>query len=740
MAVARIITDLALDKTFDYLIPAELEAQIKTGSQVVVPFGRSSREGFVLDIVPDSDYPGLREITGLSASKACIPPKLVELGRWMAEYYCCSQEQAIRTLLPSAVRGGKVRDKLQNFCFIKDIQAAEDFIAANSGRKNCSARVAILKTLLSAGDMPVSELIAETGVSESGLKTLVRDGLAATEKRAVRRDPFAGREVITARPMPPTPEQQQALDRIDRMLAGQESKHVLLLHGVTNSGKTEVYLQAIARTLELGKSAIVLVPEISLTPQTVRRFRSRFGDKLSVLHSGLTDGERYDEWHRISRGEVSIAVGARSALFAPFHNLGLIVIDEEHENSYKQSEAPRYSARDTAVMRGRMENAVVILGSATPSAETAYNAGQGKYAVSVLKKQVADQMKPLIRIVDMRLGGPPEPGKSNFLSPVLAESVRERLERGEQSILFLNRRGFARIMLCEQCGYEARCPDCSVSYTYSRQRQKLSCHLCGSETGAPEQCPQCGSREIRYQGLGTEKVEAAARGAFGGARIARMDSDTMKSDEDYEEVLDKFRRAELDILIGTQMIAKGLHFPNVTLVGIINADSNLMMPDFRAPERTFQLITQVMGRAGRGAVRGEVIVQTYNPDNETIRFAAEQDFEGFLKFDMEVREMLAYPPYTHLLAVHFRGRDEMKLADFAERFTARLRPYCTENIRIAGPSPAPIERIKAKFRYMTLIRGNALGVIRRLLREMVLHERIPAGVEVYVDVDAQSLM
>lgn len=740
MAIARIITDLSLDKAFDYRIPPELETEVKVGSQVIVPFGKSHRDGFVLDIVEQSDYPNLKAIADLAESRASLPPKLVALGRWMAEYYCCSQEQAIRTLLPSAVRGGKVKAKLQRFCFIKDLEAAENFIAANRDKKQSTARVGILKTLISEGDMPAAELIAVSGASDSSIKTLEKSGLIALEKRAVRRDPFAGREVIAAKPMPPTPEQQKALALIGDMLHGRETRRTLLLHGVTNSGKTEVYLQAIAQALELGKSAIVLVPEISLTPQTVRRFRARFGDRLSVLHSRLSDGERYDEWHRISRGEVSIAVGARSALFAPFHNLGLIVVDEEHENSYKQSEAPRYSARDVAVMRGHLEQAAVILGSATPAAETSYNADQGKYAVAVLKNQVANQMRPRIRIVDMRLGGPPEPGKSNFLSPVLIEAVKDRLERNEQSILFLNRRGFARIMLCEQCGFEAQCPNCSVSYTYSRQRQALSCHLCGDEVPAPEVCPQCGSREIRYQGLGTEKVEAAARGAFGKARVARMDSDSMKSDADYEVVLDKFRRAELDILIGTQMIAKGLHFPNVTLVGVINADSNLMMPDFRAPERTFQLITQVMGRAGRGEVRGEVIVQTYNPDNETIRFAAEQDFEGFRKFDLEVRELLAYPPYTHLLAVHFRGESEMQVAQFAEEFTAYLRPLCGDAVKIAGPSPAPIERIKSKFRYMTLIRGSALGIIRRTLREMILRGRIPNGVEVYADVDAQSLM
>ena len=524
------------------------------------------------------------------------------------------------------------------------------------------------------------------------------------------------------------------------MLRGRTSSHVLLLHGVTNSGKTEVYLQAIGEALELGRSAIVLVPEISLTPQTVRRFRARFGDRLSVLHSRLTDGERFDEWNRIRDGEVQIAVGARSALFAPFSNLGLIVVDEEHESSYKQSEAPRYSARDVAVMRGKFENAAVILGSATPSAESVYNAKTGKFLLARMASQVENKLSPHIRIIDQRLDGPPQPGRSTFFSPQLVEAVFDRIRRGEQSILFLNRRGYARVMLCEECGFEARCPECSVAYTYSKQRETLSCHLCGGVIPAYSECPQCRSPKIRYAGLGTEKIEAAAAAVFQGARIARMDSDTMRGADDYERVLEKFRRGELDLLIGTQMIAKGLHFPNVTLVGIVNADLGLAMPDFRAPERTFQLITQVAGRAGRGDIRGEVFLQTRNPEDETIRCAAALDFDGFSAYDLEFRKMLEYPPFTHLIAVHFRGEDEAATAGYAEQFTAELKKYGHDGIRFSGPSPAPIERIRGKFRCMLLIRGVRLKLLRQALRVLALHRTPPKGVELYVDVDAQSLL
>ncbi len=742
MDIAQVVLDVALDKLFDYRIPPELAPAIRIGVRVTVPFGRSVREGYVLALADHSDYPEIRPLLGVTEGVANLPEKLVELGNWMADYYCCSREQAIRTLLPAPVRQGKIREKLRLYAVLPDCNAAAAFISTHAGKKNAASRSALLETLLAAHDhiLPLDELLESCTASRASVRTLEKNGLLRLEKHPVRRDPFAGREVIPAQPLTPSPEQAAALNQINRMLTGEDRRHVLLLHGVTNSGKTEVYLQAIARTLELGRSAIVLVPEISLTPQTVRRFRARFGDRLSILHSRLSDGERFDEWHRISRHETAIAVGARSALFAPFRNLGLIVVDEEHESSYKQSEAPRYSARDVAVMRGRLENAVVILGSATPSAESLRNAETGKYALATLSRQVSAQLAPHVRIVDLRLGGPPEKGKSNFFSPLLIEAVRERLERGEQSILFLNRRGYARMLLCEQCGYEAACPNCSVGFTYSRQRQTLSCHLCGLVVPAPETCPDCGSPEIRYSGVGTEKIEAAATAVFQHAHIARMDSDSMRGADDYETVLEKFRRAEIDILIGTQMIAKGLHFPNVTLVGIINADSGLMLPDFRAPERTFQLITQVAGRAGRGDVRGEVIIQSYNPDNETIRFAAEQDFEGFSHYDLEVREMLAYPPFTHLIALHFRGEDESRVANFAAEFTEALRPYCGDTVKISGPMPAPIERIKGKFRYMTLLRGAALGRVRPPLRHMVLHGRPPRGVEVYADVDAQSLL
>ena len=739
--IARVITDLALDRVFDYSIPGPLIPAVRIGSRVVVPFGNSTREGFVLELAETSRYDRLKPLAGLAPNGAHLPEKLVALGRWMAEYYCCSREQAVRSLLPSAVRSGRVKPKTRKFCTVGNEPAARDFISAHAEQKAFAGRIEILRMLLEAGETGMDELLHFFNFSASSIATLIKHGLIAVEEREVRRDhAHARRTVLPGKPLDPTPDQRAALAAVDEMLAADGEKKPILLRGVTNSGKTEVYLQAIAKVLALGRSAIMLVPEISLTPQTVSRFRARFGDTLSILHSGLSDGERFDEWFRIRRGDAKIAVGARSALFAPFEDLGLIVVDEEHESTYKQSEVPRYSARDVAVVRGKLENALVILGSATPSCESLYNAKCGKYRLIELKTQAKNQPPPLVRIIDQRVYGPPEPGRSTFFSPPLIDAVKARLERHEQAILFLNRRGYARVMLCDACGYEARCPDCSVSYTYSKVRQTLECHFCGGVVAAPEVCPQCGDPKIRYSGVGTEKIEAAAHAVFGPARIARMDSDTMRSAADYEEVLGKFQRGDIDILIGTQMIAKGLHFPAVTLVGVINADASLAMPDFRADERTFQLLTQVAGRAGRGDVRGEVLIQTCKPENETILCAAEQDFDGFAEYDMEAREVMKYPPFTHLILVLFRGEDPDAVRVFAAGFTDELRRSAGEGVRLQGPAPAPIDRIKGKYRFMTMIFGEKLGLVRRALRHMVLHGEVPDGVEVAVDVDAQSLL
>jgi primosomal protein N' (replication factor Y) len=735
--IAKVIVNLSLDKSFDYKVPERLSGQVRAGVQVNVPFGRSFRRGYVLSLKSHSDYPDLKEIESLCEKESRITPPLVKLGEWMAEYYCCSQEQAVRTLLPSAVRKGKVKRKTQSICSLGNASQTKKILDSDKAK----AQIRIIKILQEENSLTSKDLLERAGTGRAALNALLKNGAVKEFSEEVGRDPYKDVEIIPSKPKEPTEEQAEALKTICGVMEAEEKlQHVVLLHGVTGSGKTEVYLQAIAKALESGQESIVLVPEISLTPQTVARFRARFGDMVSVLHSGLTDGERFDEWAKVSDGKVKIAVGARSALFAPFRNLGLIVVDEEHENSYKQDKAPRYHARDVAVMRGGMENAVVVLGSATPSFESYQNALSGKYILSKLTKRIDERIMPLMRVVDLKK----EAGRTGFLSyfsDELVEEVRNRIARGEQTIIFLNRRGYARQMMCEQCGFVAECPECSVPYTYHRKKQTLSCHLCGAVIPAPAECPDCASPEIRYCGVGTERLESVAEACFKGARIARMDSDTMTARSSYEKTLTDFKKGNIDILIGTQMIAKGLHFPNVTLVGIINADQSLYIPDFRAEERTFQLLTQVAGRAGRGDVRGEVIVQSFTPFNPAIQAAVNHDYEGFFEEEMEIRKELNYPPEGRLIAVHVNGEDESAVAEEAEKIMNAVKPCLNSGISFSDPAPAPIERIKGRYRYMMIFRGKGLRRLRFALRNISLHPgRSRKGVEVYIDVDALSLM
>jgi primosomal protein N' (replication factor Y) len=739
MRIARVIMNLSLDRAFDYLIPGELRGQVRAGMQVMVPFGRSRRQGYVVGLAEESEYPAakLKPILEICGRHPQIPDTLLKLGEWLADYYCCSREQAVRTLLPGSVRSGKIRHRTVRHYHLTAAESAQEFIFAKGAR--APAKTAILRLLLQHPGMSGPDLLREAKAKEGPLRDLVKAGLVGIEDRESRRDPFAGMAVVPSTPLTLTDEQAAAMRLFAEMLADPSQGHTLLLHGVTGSGKTEVYLQAIAQVLGHGREAIVLVPEIALTPQTVERFRARFGERVSVLHSGLGDGERHDEWIRIHRGEVRIAVGARSALFAPFRNLGLIVVDEEHENSYKQDEAPRYHARDVAVMRGLREQAIVILGSATPALESWRNATIGKYRLARLTRRIDDCLMPRMEVVDMRAEAE-ACGGTQIFSRDLVAAVYARLERGEQTILFLNRRGYATQMLCQHCGFVARCPDCAVSYTFHRQRAALSCHLCGALLPAPAACPDCGAADIRYSGLGTEKVETIARKLFPGAAIRRMDSDTMTARHCYDEVLREFRTGRIDILIGTQMIAKGLHFPNVTLVGIVYADLGLHLPDFRATERTFQLLVQVAGRAGRGEIPGEVIVQTYSPGNPAIRHALGHDVDGFCALELEQREALAYPPCGHLVAIHFRGPDDAAVAAAAADFRARIEPLLPHGVILAGPVPSPVAKIKGKFRHQILLRGGPFQSLRRHLRNLVLHGPRAKDVDTYIDVDAINLM
>jgi primosomal protein N' len=555
-----------------------------------------------------------------------------------------------------------------------------------------------------------------------------------------------------------------------KQICRQDAGSTFLLHGVTGSGKTEVYLQAIAHALEQGKGAIVLVPEISLTPQTVERFKARFSSGktqtlVAVLHSHLSSGERHDEWHKIRQGRARIVIGARSAIFAPVDPLGLIIVDEEHEHTYKQEESPRYHARDVAIMRGQMEGAPVVLGSATPSLETYFNCRKGKFTLLELPERVDDQKMPRVRVVDMRQAARKDKGTPIF-SPQLKEAITQRLERGEQTILFLNRRGYSTSLQCPKCGHVCGCPNCSISLTYHRQEQKLSCHICGHSEKVPAVCPNdsCRNPAIRFAGTGTQKVEETLAKLFPDARTHRMDADTMKRKDDYRKILGDFRVGKIDILVGTQMIAKGLHFPNVTLVGIIFADLALHQPDFRAGERTFQLLTQVAGRAGRGDIEGEVVVQAFTPFHPAIQFARRHDFVGFYEQETEFREQLKYPPFSRVAMLTLKGRNEEKVkfsADHLKKVLEKkiqeskaqsLKPkvqnssgapldvgHWTLDLVIAGPAPAPLLRAETFYRYQIMLRTQRMSALSRELSKVIQSLVLPEDVTLVVDIDPVDL-
>jgi len=736
--IAKVIPEVGPDQQYDYLIPDELSEKIELGSRVKIPFGHSEIYGYVVGWTERSDRRDLKEIRAVIGARPLISGSLMALARWMAEYYCVSLVHAVRTAVPALIRNHRAHF-LQRL-FVKPVEIFCPRVSQKQER--------VLKLLRERNGMFFAELAAEAGVSQSVIRSLERRGLVAVELAPVRRTPFGRRHILRTDPLPLMPSQAEALEAIkacaDNMAARRAdgkkgTPGVVLLFGITGSGKTEVYLQAIDYVLSQGRGAIVLVPEIALTPQTQERFAARFGVRLAVLHSHMSDGERHDEWHRIREGEADIVIGARSAVFAPVQNLGLIVVDEEHEPSYKQEEPPRYSARDVAVMRGHIEGCGVVLGSATPSLESWFNARCGKYHLVALRERADNRKLPHVRVVDMRMETQ-RTGRPGVLSSVLLDAMRLRLDRGEQTILFLNRRGFATSLSCPHCGYVANCNQCSVAYTYHRSDDRLHCHMCGAGRKAPTQCPQCGNPAFRFAGVGTQRVESIVTKCFPTARIQRIDADVTTRKGSYERILGDFRSGKTDILIGTQMIAKGLHFPNVTLVGVIYADLSLHMPDFRAGERTFQLLAQVAGRAGRGEVPGEVIVQTYTPFHVAVQTARRQDYEAFCDQELEFRRELQYPPFTHLTCILLKGRFEEKVSLCAAALARRLRVAIGPDVILADASPAPLLKAKGLYRYQIIMRSRSPRAMVAPIRSVLREFKPPPGVTITVDVDAVNLV
>ncbi len=734
------------DKLLHYRVPETLVASIGVGSLVRVPVGPALRLGIVGELGAPKDFPlhRLKLVAQVVHPFPALPPDLLGLARWMAGYYACGLDSIIETMLPAAVRHGTGLKQEKLLAVARKLAPAE--LAALAQRAPQQAK---LYRFLEQQFRPQQKslVLQRLGLTAAVVAGLVKRELVREETRRVERvaydDQVEHGELVASQPHVLNPEQAAAVAALDAEIAA-DRFGVTLLHGITGSGKTEVYLRAIDTALKAGGGVVFLVPEVALTPQTVARLRSRLeaiapGHRCVVWHSHLSEGERLDGWLALATGEAKLVVGARSAIFAPVQDLRLIVVDEEHEPAYKQDETPRYHGRDVAVMRAKLNRAVCLLGSATPSLESFANAQAGKYRLLELRERVDSRRLPHIGIVDLRIEAMKQRSLPALSRP-LVDAMHARLERREQTILFINRRGYSSAMLCTKCGHTEECVHCSITLTYHRADETLRCHLCGVQQPAPLRCPQCGAPEIRWRGLGTQRVEEAVRRMVPKARIERMDTDTMSKKNRFREVLAQFRAGKIDILIGTQMIGKGLDFPNVTLVGLVDADISMHVPDFRANERTFQLLVQVAGRAGRGDRAGEVVVQTFTPQAEAIQFSRHADYAGFAAAELKMRKDFNYPPYRHLIHHLFRGPNPDKLKFFAEQWAKQVEQALGGRVELRGPSPSPIEKIKDEYRWQLWYFTHSVTQVVPVLMRLREAFHWPDDLTQVLDVDPMNLM
>lgn len=804
MKIASVIVDVPAkqtDKTFDYLIPQRLENVVVPGVRVNVPFGPRNIQGFVTGIKTESDFKKLKEIVEPLDLTPVLNKELLTLGDWLTEHTLCYKISAFQVMLPAALkakyekkvilpddrRRTELEEETQTLFngateiawqevvdnnlvellkkesdrgLVEVIYQVKDrvrkkrlkHIKATLNRSELQTEIdrltpqakgqkVVLDYFLENPDqVDMRTLISATGASQASIKTLVKKGILSEQYIEVYRDPYGEREFTHQEPLPLTNAQEQAITPI--LSSIEEERHeVFLLYGVTGSGKTEIYLQSIQRVLNKGEEAIVLVPEISLTPQMVKRFKERFGDLVAVMHSGLSAGEKYDEWRKIQRREVKVVVGARSAIFAPFENLGIIIIDEEHETSYKQEENPRYHARDVAIQRASNHGCPVVLGSATPSLESFARAQKGVYSLLNLPKRMNEQPLPTVDIVDMR--EELREGNRSMFSRNLFEKLQDRLEKGEQTVLFLNKRGHSSFVMCRDCGFVVNCPNCEITLTYHRYQDLMKCHYCGHEEKVPTTCPECTSEHIRYFGTGTQKVEEELTKLLPEARVIRMDVDTTGRKGSHEKLLNAFQEGEADILLGTQMIAKGLDFPNITLVGVLSADTMLHLPDFRSSEKTFQLLTQVSGRAGRHELPGEVVIQTYTPEHYSIELAGPQDYDRFYNQEMMARKVHKYPPFYYISLVTVSHEELMKAVSVTEKITRFISSRLSSEAVILGPVASPIPRIKNRYRYQCLIKYKKEPELRTSLKSILDHyqqETASGSLQISMDLNPYILM
>ncbi|MGW7977466.1 primosomal protein N' [Staphylococcus xylosus] len=801
--IAKVIVDIpskSVDFTFDYIIPTRLQSMVQVGMRVIVPFGPRTIQGYVMQVTdkPDGniDIAKLKEIKEIQDIKPELTEELIQLTEWYNNYFVTKRISMLEVMLPSAIKAKytkvfsivdadavpgllKVKfDKDGQYPY-KEAQYNDDLgqivpllkqgivsemtlLSQNVSKKKQRA-VSIIEgfdydSVLDSLEKSKKQYelytyllderhhtvllkdLEDMGFSKSSIDTLMRKGFVEKYDAIVERDPFETRVFEQDQKQQLTDDQQEAYKSILESIQ-EHQQRTYLLHGVTGSGKTEVYLQTIEEVLKLGRQAMMLVPEIALTPQMVLRFKRRFGDEVAVLHSGLSKGERYDEWQKIRDGKASVSVGARSSVFAPFKNLGMIIIDEEHESSYKQEDYPRYQARDIAQWRSQYHKCPLILGSATPSLETYARAEKGVYELLSLPNRVNQQALPEIEIVDMRTEL--SSGNRSMFSEQLRKSIQQRLDKNEQIVLFLNRRGYASFMLCRDCGHVPQCPNCDISLTYHKSTDQLKCHYCGHQEVPPNKCPNCESEHIRQVGTGTQRVEELLQEAFQEARIIRMDVDTTSKKGAHEKLLDDFGAGKGDILLGTQMIAKGLDFPNITLVGVLNADTMLNLPDFRASERTYQLLTQVSGRAGRHEKEGEVIIQTYNPEHYAIKDVQANDYMAFFNKEMNYRKMGKYPPYFFLINFTIAHKEMKKVMEASRHIHKILLQHLTDKALVLGPSPAALSRINNEYRFQILVKYKSEPALHEALKYLddYYHDQyLKEKLSLKIDINPQMMM
>ncbi len=710
---AEVAVPLHVLQTFTYRLTPDQSTEAQVGARVVVPLGRNVVTAYIvnlLDELPeDLAEIDIKDAQSLVDSAPVCSPEILQLARWVADYYACPLGEVIKAALPPGMT-----PKLKAATFAKPkLRRFVRLVQAN-GEKLTEAQRRVISTLESNGPTSLQSLLQNASVSASTVSSLAKKALVEVYDEAIRRDPFnSTTRFRVEEDHTLTSTQASVLEQIEQQM-NSAAYSAFLLHGVTGSGKTEIYMRAMQKALNLGRSAMMLVPEIALTPVFSRQLRARFGDQVAIFHSSLQKGERFDEWTRVRNGEARVVIGTRSAVFAPVKNLGLIVVDEEHESSYRQQESPYYNARDVAIVRAQKESATVVLGSATPSLESFHNARKGKYRLLSLPERIAARPMAAARIIDMRTVFARH-GKPRVFSDELLEAIRETRERNEQSIILLNRRGYSSFILCRSCGETIQCPNCDVTLTYHRSERVIICHYCNHREPVPRLCPSCGKKYIYYVGEGTEQLEEMLKLLFPALRVARIDRDTTARRKAFEQSLADFSAGRIDTLVGTQMLAKGHDFPNVTLVGVVSVDAGLALPDFRSAERTFQLITQVAGRAGRGNRPGRVLIQTYHPYHYALRHACAQDYTGFYDEELRYRQNHSYPPFVALASLLVHGPDLGRVRSDSLELRRQLDLANQDRkCRILGPAPAPLSRLKGEHRFQMLIKSRS----RRNLREI----------------------